>query len=131
MKLSVIMPIYNEKHTLEEIITRVQETELAEELVLVDDGSTDGTREIVKKFEGKDGFVVVLHEKNQGKGAAVRSGFDAATGDIFLIQDADLVNTSCLTLFIIIFAETISTILTKESLDWFVLEIPKTIFPNF
>jgi glycosyltransferase involved in cell wall biosynthesis len=90
MKLSVIIPIYNEKNTLEEIIKRVQDTRLASEIVLVDDGSVDGTREIVKKYEEKVDFVVVLHEKNQGKGAAVRSGFDVASGDVFLIQDADL-----------------------------------------
>lgn len=90
MKLSVIMPIYNEIHTLEEIIKRVRKTELADEIVLVDDGSEDGTRELVKKYQGKQGFVVILHEKNQGKGAAVKSGFAAASGDVFLIQDADL-----------------------------------------
>lgn len=90
MKLSVIMPIYNEIHTLEEIIKRVEDTGLADEIVMVDDGSRDGTRELVKKYQGKTGFQVILHEKNQGKGAAVRSGFAAATGDIFIIQDADL-----------------------------------------
>ena len=90
MKLSIIIPIYNEKETLEEIIKRVQKTGLADEIVLIDDGSIDGTSDIVKGFQGKEGFIVVLHEKNQGKGAAVRSGFDVATGDIFLIQDADL-----------------------------------------
>ncbi len=90
MKLSVIIPIYNEINTLEEIISRVQETKLADEIVLVDDGSIDGTREIVEKFKNKNGFVVVMHEKNQGKGAAVRSGFEVAKGEIFLIQDADL-----------------------------------------
>ncbi|MCJ7718009.1 MAG: glycosyltransferase family 2 protein [Anaerolineales bacterium] len=90
MKLSVIIPIYNEIFTLEEIISRVQATGIPEEIVLVDDGSIDGTKDIVKKFDGKEGFKVVLHEKNQGKGAAVRSGLDAATGDVLLIQDADL-----------------------------------------
>ena len=90
MKLSIIIPIYNEKETLEEIIKRVQKTGLADEIVLIDDGSIDGTSDIVKGFQEKEGFIVVLHEKNQGKGAAVRSGFDVATGDIFLIQDADL-----------------------------------------
>ena len=90
MKLSVIIPIYNEINTLEEIISRVQKTNLADEIVLVDDGSIDGTREIVEKYKNKNGFVVVMHEKNQGKGAAVRSGFEVAKGEIFLIQDADL-----------------------------------------
>ena len=90
MKLSVIIPIYNEIHTLEELIMRVKKTKLADEIVLIDDGSSDGTREIVEKYKGQDGIVVVMHEKNQGKGAAVRSGFKVAKGDIFLIQDADL-----------------------------------------
>jgi glycosyltransferase involved in cell wall biosynthesis len=90
MKLSVIIPIYNEKKTLEEIISRVQATGIPYEIVLVDDGSIDGTISIVKKFVGKEGFVVKMHQKNQGKGAAVRSGLDIATGDVILIQDADL-----------------------------------------
>ena len=90
MKLSVIIPIYNEISTLREIITRVQNTGLANEIVLVDDGSIDGTRDIVDEYKTKTGFVVIMHEQNQGKGAAVRSGFDVANGDVFLIQDADL-----------------------------------------
>jgi len=90
MKLSVIIPIYNEKDTLEEIISRVQATGIPDELVLIDDGSIDGTVDIVKKFEGKEGFKVRLLQKNQGKGAAVRSGLNIATGDVLLIQDADL-----------------------------------------
>ena len=90
MKLSVIIPIYNEKDTLEEIISRVLATGIPDELVLIDDGSIDGTVDIVKKFEGKEGFKVRMLQKNQGKGAAVRSGLNIATGDVFLIQDADL-----------------------------------------
>jgi len=90
MKLSVIIPIYNEKDTLEEIISRVQATGIPDELVLIDDRSIDGTVDIVKKFEGKEGFKVRLLQKNQGKGAAVRSGLNIATGDVLLIQDADL-----------------------------------------
>jgi len=90
MRLSVIIPIYNEIHTLEEIISRVKKTNLADEIILVDDGSIDGTRDLVENYKGQKGFVVVMHEKNQGKGAAVRSGFEVAEGDIFLIQDADL-----------------------------------------
>ena len=90
MKLSVIIPIYNEKDTLEELITRVQATGIPDEIVLVDDGSIDGTINIVNEFKGEDGFTVRLHQKNQGKGAAVRSGLDAARGDVMLIQDADL-----------------------------------------
>lgn len=90
MKLSVIIPIYNEKDTLEEIISRVLATGIPDELVLIDDGSTDGTVDIVKKFEVKEGFKVMMLQKNQGKGAAVRCGLDIATGDVILIQDADL-----------------------------------------
>ncbi len=90
MKLSVIMPIFNEIHTLEEIIKRVESTGLADEIVLIDDGSTDGTRDLVRGYQNKEGFVVVLHEENQGKGAAVKNGFAAAGGDVLLIQDADL-----------------------------------------
>ena len=90
MKLSVIIPIYNEVESLREIIKRVQDTKLAWEIVLVDDGSIDGTRDLLKEMDGKDNIHVVLHEKNQGKGAAVRTGFGAARGEVLLIQDADL-----------------------------------------
>ena len=90
MKLSVIMPIYNDIYTLAEIIGRVEKTGLADEIVLIDDGSSDGTRDLVKDYQGKQGFKIILHDENQGKGAAVRSGFAAASGDIFIIQDADL-----------------------------------------
>lgn len=90
MKLSVIIPIFNEKDTLKEIISRVQATGIPDEIILVDDGSSDGTINIVKEYEGKEGFRIIIHNKNQGKGAAVRSGLNAATGDVLLIQDADL-----------------------------------------
>ena len=90
MKLSVIIPIYNEVESIREIVKRVQETKLAWEIILVDDGSIDGTRDLLKEMDGKDNVRVILHEKNQGKGAAVRTGFDAAQGDVLLIQDADL-----------------------------------------
>jgi glycosyltransferase involved in cell wall biosynthesis len=90
MKLSVIIPVYNEVESIETILKRVQATKLASEIVLVDDGSKDGTRDILKKLTGKKGLQIILHEKNQGKGAAVRTGMAAAKGDILLIQDADL-----------------------------------------
>jgi len=90
MNLSVIIPVYNESKSIEEILRRVQATDLASEIVVVDDGSVDGTRDILKKLDGKKRVRVILHEKNQGKGAAVRTGMDAATGDTLLIQDADL-----------------------------------------
>jgi glycosyltransferase involved in cell wall biosynthesis len=90
MKLSVIIPVYNEVESIREIVRRVQETKLAWEIVLVDDGSIDGTRNLLKEMDGKNNVHVILHEKNQGKGAAVRTGFDAAKGEVLLIQDADL-----------------------------------------
>lgn len=90
MKLSVIIPVYNEVESIKTIIQRVQATKLAHEIILVDDGSKDGTRDILKTLDGKEGLRVILHEKNQGKGAAVRTGMAAAKGDVLLIQDADL-----------------------------------------
>ena len=90
MKLSVIIPVYNEAESIRVILKRVQAQELAEEILVVDDGSKDGTRDILKELDGKGGVRVILHEHNQGKGAAVRTGMAAAKGDILLIQDADL-----------------------------------------
>lgn len=90
MNLSVIIPVYNEVHNIREIIRRVQAQKLANEIVIVDDGSTDGTRPILAELDGNDEVRVILHEHNKGKGAAVVTGFDAARGDILLIQDADL-----------------------------------------
>jgi len=90
MKLSVIIPVYNEVENIEEILKRVKATKRAAEIIVVDDGSQDGTRDLLKKLDGKGRVRVILREKNQGKGAAIRSGLDAATGDILLIQDADL-----------------------------------------
>ena len=90
MKLSVIIPVYNEVECIQTILKRVQNTKLAHEIIVVDDGSKDGTRDILKKLDGKKGVRVILHEKNQGKGAAVRTGMSAAKGDVLLIQDADL-----------------------------------------
>jgi glycosyltransferase involved in cell wall biosynthesis len=91
MKLSVVIPVYNEKSTVEEIIRRVQTVDvgLVKEIVVVDDGSTDGTREILRRLSAED-VRVVLHEKNTGKGGALRTGFSEAGGDIVLVQDADL-----------------------------------------
>jgi glycosyltransferase involved in cell wall biosynthesis len=90
MKLSVIIPVYNEVESIEVILHRVNETNLVSEIVVVDDGSQDGTRDKLKTLDGKNNVRVILHEKNQGKGAAVRTGMQAATGEILLIQDADL-----------------------------------------
>jgi glycosyltransferase involved in cell wall biosynthesis len=90
MKLSVIIPVYNEINTVKEIIRRVQATGLASEIVIVDDGSTDGTRDLLAPLDGKQEIRVILQEKNVGKGAAVRTGIAAARGEVLLIQDADL-----------------------------------------
>ena len=90
MKLSVVIPVYNEKNNIEEILKRVKATKLASEIVVVDDGSQDGTQNVLKKLDGKSGVRVILHQNNQGKGAAVYTGIKAALGDVILIQDADL-----------------------------------------
>ena len=87
--LSVVMPVYNERETLKEIVRRVQATPFRKELLIVDDCSSDGTRDILETLEG-DNIRIFRHEKNQGKGAALRTGFEHVTGDIVLIQDADL-----------------------------------------
>lgn len=89
MKLSILIPIYNEKTTVLEIIQRVQAVPFEKEIIAVDDGSTDGTRNVLPQVEG-DGVIVLYHERNQGKGAAIRTGLARATGDIIVIQDADL-----------------------------------------
>ncbi len=90
MKLTAIMPVYNEVNTIREIVKRVQKVGLAHEIVIVDDGSVDGTREILKELDKQSDVRVILHDYNQGKGAAVLTGIDAAKGDVMLIQDADL-----------------------------------------
>ena len=90
MKLSVVIPVYNEKETLLELLERVRATPFDKEIVLVDDCSTDGTRDVLKGIEGDPDLKVFYHEVNQGKGAALRTGFRHATGDVVLVQDADL-----------------------------------------
>jgi len=90
VKLSVIIPCYNEKDTVAEVIRRVRNVGLAHEIVVVDDGSTDGTRDVLTEIDRGDDLKIIFHERNMGKGAAVRTGFKNATGDVFLIQDADL-----------------------------------------
>jgi glycosyltransferase involved in cell wall biosynthesis len=89
-KLSIVIPVYNEKKTIEEILRRIEQVELGvgKEVILVVFGSQDGTREILKKYHEK--CKIIFHEKNQGKGAALRTGFKEATGDYIVIQDADL-----------------------------------------
>lgn len=94
MKLSIIMPVYNEKGTVAEIVRRVLQSDVGQvkELLIVDDGSTDGTWEILKSLapEESSEIQVFRHEQNRGKGAAVRTALAQATGDVVLIQDADL-----------------------------------------
>ena len=89
-KISIIIPVFNEKNTIREIIDRVEKSpvNLDKEIIIVDDYSIDGTRDILKKIIKK--YKIIFHEENHGKGAALRSGFARATGDIILIQDADL-----------------------------------------
>jgi glycosyltransferase involved in cell wall biosynthesis len=90
MRLSVIIPIYNEVNTIRSILDRVLSTGLTDEIILVDDFSFDGTRDVLASLDGNNGVRVILHDKNQGKGAAVRTGIAASTGEVILIQDADL-----------------------------------------
>lgn len=90
MKLSIIMPVYNERDTVAELIRRVLATPNEKELIIVDDCSTDGTAEVLKAYAATPEFRLFSHAHNQGKGAALRTGFGAATGDIVIVQDADL-----------------------------------------
>lgn len=89
MKLSVIIPVFNERKTIEEILKRVQAVPLDKEIIIVDDGSTDGTKDILKGLSSNN-VKVVLKDKNQGKGSAIREGLKHISGDVVVIQDGDL-----------------------------------------
>jgi glycosyltransferase involved in cell wall biosynthesis len=88
--LSVVMPVYNERDTIAEIIARVLAVPLRIELIVVDDGSKDGTRDLLTALQQQHGFTLIFQERNQGKGAALRRGFEAVTGEVVVVQDADL-----------------------------------------
>ena len=89
MKLSVIIPAYNEINTIEKILQKVMAVKISKEIIIIDDGSTDGTREYLSSLKDKD-IISIFHKKNMGKSSAVRTGIASATGDIIIIQDADL-----------------------------------------
>lgn len=91
LTLTVVIPCYNEVNNIEKVLKRVEAVELADEIIIVDDGSTDGTRDILKRIEAEnhDHVSIIYHAYNQGKGAALVTGFQSATSDILLIQDAD------------------------------------------
>ena len=91
--LTIVMPAFNERQTIERAVEEVLAAVLpvaTRELVVVDDGSTDGTRELLRRFDGRDGVRVELHDRNRGKGAAIRTGLSVARGEIFTVIDADL-----------------------------------------
>src|SRR5271169_5205035 len=109
MKVSIVIPVYNERAFIEEVLLRVQAVQLDKEIIVIDDGSTDGTRALLQQFEqaqsagrrevsaqegraplSLEGIRFFFQERNRGKGAALRRGFEAASGDIVLVQDADL-----------------------------------------
>ena len=90
MKISIVIPVFNESKTICDVITRVEEAINDKEIIIVDDNSTDGTRDLLLKYEGKKDFKVIYQPKNKGKGAALRAGFDVAKGEIIIVQDADL-----------------------------------------
>ena len=95
--LSVVVPVYNEHSTVEEIIRRIESTGMVKQIVLVDDGSTDGSRDILSRIEkeNRSNLTIAFHPQNKGKGAAVRTGINLTKGDLVLVQDADLEYDPC------------------------------------
>lgn len=90
MKTSIIIPVYNEAKTVEEVIKRIEAVEIDKEIIAVDDGSIDGSLDILTRIANEGRIKLVKHDKNSGKGAAIKSGLVVASGDIIIIQDADL-----------------------------------------
>lgn len=90
LSLSVVMPAYNERGTIREIIDKVLAVDIVKELIIVDDGSIDGTREILIALEPNPKIKILFHDKNKGKGAALQTGFKEVKGDVVVVQDADL-----------------------------------------
>ena len=88
--LSIVIPVYNEVNTIARVVSRVTALPMNTEIIIVDDCSTDGTRDVLQKLDGLDGLRIFFQEKNAGKGAAIRTGFQNVTGDYVVIQDADL-----------------------------------------
>ncbi len=87
MNVTVIIPVFNEIHPVQELVSKVLATGLVTEIIIVDDGSTDGTQQVIQKMSGENSIKVILHDGNRGKGTAVRTGIDAASGDVVIIQD--------------------------------------------
>src|SRR6056297_2271359 len=87
--LSIVMPVYNEADTIRDMLAQVHDVPYQKEIIVVDDGSADGTREVLKTLDYPE-LTCLYHQKNSGKGRAIQTGFDHAAGDIILIQDADL-----------------------------------------
>lgn len=91
--LSIVIPCYNEANTIIDLLNRVQNADslkLTKEIIIVDDGSKDNTKKLLENFKNKKGYKVIFHKKNQGKGAALKTGFSISSGDIVIVQDADL-----------------------------------------
>ena len=90
MKISIVIPVFNEEKTLTEIIRRVESAPYDKEIILIDDCSSDSSRKILEEYQDRNGFKLLYHDQNLGKGAALRTGFKQVSGEVVIIQDADL-----------------------------------------